>query len=436
MKKHFIATTKKILFDVIGELENDPSLFIKHPGKDFTRKRKLDFNTFMKFTLGMSGRSINKELLDYFNFTTDAPSNSAYNQQRSKILPETFEFLFHEFTSRLKMNHFFHGYRLIACDGSNLSIASNPNDTETRVKSNQFNVIVNRIHLNAFYDLMNRVYVDILIQNWADKNECLACTQMINRSKLDEKVILIADRGYENYNIFAHATEKNWNYLIRVKDIESNGIISGLNLTEKGPLDKEVSMTFTRRQSKDTRKRGYKFMPTCQGFDFIPIGSKKEYTLNFRVVRFLIAEGTYETIITNIREEIFPSEKIKEIYHLRWGIETSFRELKYAIGLNNLHSKKVDYIKQEVFAKITMYNYCEAIITQVIIKQPNKTKLYQVNFTLSIFICREFLNNNRRLKPPDIVLLIQRNILPVRPGRQDPRKVSVQKPVSFLYRVA
>jgi hypothetical protein len=261
MKKHFIATTKKLLFDVIDKLGKDPSLFVRHPGKDFTRNRKLDFNTFMKFTLGSSGRSTNKELLDYFNFSANVPSNSAYNQQRSKILPEAFEFIFREFTSKLKTKRLFDGYRLIACDGSNLSIAPNLNDPETRVKCNQFNVIVNRLHLNAFYDVMNRVYVDILAQNWADKNEYLACKKMIIRSKLDEKIILIADRGYENYNIFAHATEKNWNYLIRVKDIGSNGILSGLNLIDNGPLDKDFSITFTRKQTKDTKKRGCKFMP-------------------------------------------------------------------------------------------------------------------------------------------------------------------------------
>ena len=33
-----------------------------------------------------------------------------------------------------------------------------------------------------------------------------ACATMIDRSKL-ENVILVADRGYENYNIFAHAIE-------------------------------------------------------------------------------------------------------------------------------------------------------------------------------------------------------------------------------------
>ena len=151
---------------------------------------------------------MNKEILDFFDFSTTAPSNSAYNQQRSKVLPEAFEFLFHEFTSKLTLNSRFQGYRLIACDGSNISIASNPKDTETRIRANQFDTNVNRLHLNAFYDLMNRSYLDVEVQNWADHNEFHACKQMIDRSRLEEKVILIADRGYENYNIFAHVEEK------------------------------------------------------------------------------------------------------------------------------------------------------------------------------------------------------------------------------------
>ncbi|RHQ11110.1 hypothetical protein DW981_10495 [Clostridium sp. AM49-4BH] len=33
---------------------------------------------------------------------------------------------------------------------------------------------------------------------------------------------------------------------------------------------------------------------------------------------------------------------MKEIYHLRWGIETSFRELKYAIGLtSSMHENQI-----------------------------------------------------------------------------------------------
>ena len=50
-------------------------------------------------------------------------------------------------------------------------------------------------------------------------------------------------------------------------------------------------------------------------------------------------------------------EEIKELYHKRWGIETSFRELKYAIGLSALHSKKRESIKQEIYARLLLYNF-------------------------------------------------------------------------------
>ncbi|WP_306756916.1 transposase [Agathobacter rectalis] len=62
------------------------------------------------------------------------------------------------------------------------------------------------------------------------------------------------------------------------------------------------------------------------------------------------------------------------IYHLRWGIETSFRELKYAIGLTSFHARKPDFIKQEIYARLLLYNYCELITTHVIKQMKNNDK--------------------------------------------------------------
>ena len=68
-----------------------------------------------------------KELLDYFNFDTNTPTVSAYTQQRAKVLPEAFEYLFKSFTAaNIRNTHNYRGFKLIACDGSNLSIAYNP----------------------------------------------------------------------------------------------------------------------------------------------------------------------------------------------------------------------------------------------------------------------------------------------------------------------
>ena len=102
----------------------------------------------------------------------------------------------------------------------------------------------------------------------------------------------------------------------------------------------------------------------------------------------------------------------------------------------SFHARKPDFIKQEIYARLLLYNYCELITTHVIKQMKNTDKTKQVNFTIAISICREYLRNKRNLSPPDVINLIEKHVLSVRPGRKDPRKVKPQASVSFLYRVA
>ena len=433
---NYIQNITDSLTNLISELSSNPSLFLRNPQVNFTRNRKISFRSLIGITMNSGGGTMSKELLDYFDFNVNTPTVSAYTQQRSKVLPEAFEYLFQSFTQEnISHNNTFKGYKLIACDGSNLTIATNPSDAETAYKSNQYGTITNHLHLNAFFDVLNRIYLDAVLQTASEYQEYRACIKMMERSPL-VKTILIADRGYENYNVMAHAINKGWKFVIRIKDIGSNGIASGLKLPKSDTFDTDISLTFTRQQAKAKKEAGYKFMPTCQTFDYLPVKSKDTYALSFRIVRFPISDDSYEVLLTNLNRHDFSIENLKEIYNLRWGIETSFRELKYAIGLTSFHARKVDYIKQEVFARLLLYNYCELITTHVIVQMKNKDKTKQVNFTVAIYICREYLRQKRNLSPPDVIKLIEKHILPVRPGRKDPRKVKPQASVSFLYRVA
>ena len=241
---NYINQVSDSLKNHISELANNPCLFLRNPNVDFSRKRKIDFKTFIGIMMNSGGATMSKELLDFFDFDKNTPSVSAFTQQRSKVLPEAFEYLFKSFTDdNLPTTNNYHGYRLIACDGSNLTIATNQKDPETFWERNQHGSIVNKLHLNAFYDVLNRIYTDVLVQTAADYNEFRACATMIDRSKL-ENVILVADRGYENYNIFAHAIEKGWKFAIRVKDKNSNGIASGLNLPPNDEFDIDITQIF------------------------------------------------------------------------------------------------------------------------------------------------------------------------------------------------
>lgn len=434
----FADSIKKNLDTVLNQMNEHSWMFVNNPEKDFTRKRKLDFKEMLNILLSMGGSTLRLELMKYFSYDVETATCSAFVQQREKILPEALEFLFHKFTSSSVSPSCYNGYRMLAVDGSDLYIGCNPKDTESYSVTGENRKGYNILHLNAMYDLCSRIYVDSIIQPSRKENEFRALTDMVDRSDIKDPTIIIADRGYESYNVFEHIAKKNWNYVIRVKDISSNGITSGLSLPDEKEFDIEYSVLLTRRQTKEIKAnpKKYKFMPANQNFDYLPVGDKGNYQMNFRIVRFAIAENVYEVIITNLPKDEFPPEAIKEIYHMRWGIETSFRELKYAIGLTNFHSKKVPYIIQEIFARLTMYNFCEIITTHVVIKQKDRKYNYQVNFTVAISVCLYYFKCKDAGPPPNVEALIQKNILPIRNGRKDRRKVKTKSAVSFIYRIA
>ena len=224
-------------------------------------------------------------------------------------------------------------------------------------------------------------------------------------------------------------------YLIRVKDGGGGSMTGSFSLPDEDEFDHAMQLVLTKKQTNTVKANPpkYKILPKSRPFDYLDLHHKKFYTLNFRVVRFALSENSYECIITNLPIEKFPADEIKKIYAMRWGIETSFRELKYAIGLSCFHSKKAEYIMQEIYARLILYNYCEIITMHVVIHQKDTKHIYQMNYTIAIHICRYFLRND--ISPPNVEKLIQKNLLPVRPGRSDPRKVKPKSVVSFLYRV-
>ena len=81
------------------------------------------------------------------------------------------------------------------------------------------------------------------------------------------------------------------------------------------------------------------------------------------------------------------------LYGLRWGIETSFRELKHVLGAKNFHAKEREYIEMEIWARLILYNFCSIITAHVVIEQKDKERkhAYQVNYTIAYQACHYFL---------------------------------------------
>ena len=324
-----------------------PEKFCRCPEKDFTRNRKLPLEKLLTLLIKMGGHSLRDEMLDCIDFEEMPATVSALVQQRNKLLPEALEYLFREFTNRCHNSKTYKGYRLLAVDGSDLQFTANPTDPLSYFPGVNGQKPYSFLHLNALYDLSSNLYLDAVVQKRRAANENAALISMVDRSEIHEPVILTADRGYESYNTLEHIAHKGWKYVIRLR--ESKGIISSIPLPE-GDFDMPLQLYLTRKQNKKLKglqkqyPGKYRFLPTNVNFDYLPWGTDGFYPISFRIVRFKISEGSTETLITNLDRNSFPAEELKHLYHLRWGIETSFRQLKYTIGLSLFQSKKVEYI--------------------------------------------------------------------------------------------
>ena len=406
------------------------------------QEQEVSLSKVIPFILAFRGGTLNHEIMDFFGLDPSTGTSSAFIQRRSTILPEAFESLFHDFSRSVDENKLYRGLRLLAVDGSDLQIAANPDDPDSYYPGANGQRAYNLLHINAMYDLHQHIYVDALVQKSRKADESAALTAMVDRSAI-ESALLLADRGYESYNNLAHIQEKGWNFLIRIKD-GTAGIASGLALPATDEFDVPFHLKLTNKQSNEVKellrdKNHYRHITNAIRFDYLPRTSRKHdpavfFELHFRIVRFPIPDTACETIITNLDASAFPLHDIKRLYAMRWGIETSFRNLKHTLGLLHLHAKKVEFVLQEIFAKLTMYNFCELITQSVVIRQAQKKHTYKVNFSDAVHICRQFFLGD--VPPPILEAMLMRYISPIRSGRKDTRKLSQKPSASFTYRVA
>lgn len=415
---------KAMLFTSIHELAANPEHYVLHPGKDFSRNRKLGFQRLLLMLLTMEGDCIKEELYRYFGRSTDTPSKAAFYKQRKKVKEDAFRSLLVSFTQKYQKKLLKGKYSLVACDGSAADIFRNPDDSDTFFEPNGKSTRgFNQIHINAFFSVLDKKFTDLLIQPARKRNEYSAFCQMVDRSESDTPVIYLCDRGYASYNAFAHVIESGQFFVMRCTDDKTEKIL-GFPLDNIQQLDYHVERILSRSQSKKKRfhpeqEEQYRFVCKNVPMDYITQGHP-EYRLSLRIIRIELSDSCYENLITNLPELDFDFDDLKDLYHLRWDEETSFRDLKYPLCLKAFHSQKYEYIIQEVWARAILYNFCSEIAMAVEIPEKKRKYVYQVNYSEAIKICRDFLRIHDGTTL-DVEGLIAQNILPVRPGRTFPR---------------
>lgn len=430
----FHCHVKQTLLQLIEQMSENPAPFVVNPEKDFSRHRKLGFSDMLQLLISMETGSIKSELIKFFRCDPNMPSVSAFVQQREKIKSTAFTTLLKHFNQSFGYKKY-KGHRLIACDGTVLTIPLEPGHDEYTYRKCERQRDYYQIHLNTLYDLCTHTYQDIIINPRNGNNERTAFCDMLLRGDFEAKTIFIADRGYEGYSLLALLNQKGMYYVIRAKDNKDGGIIKSYDVPKEGEYDKSFNYIYTYSRSNEVFNNPdiYKRVRQVE----IPyfISRDNPYVKMFlRIVKIKLPGNKYVCLLTNIPKEKFSAAELKELYRMRWGIETSYRELKYTIGATSLHSKKEEFIKQEITARLILYNFCEIIAGHIKTENKKTTYRYQLNHSAAVLICRWFLKLKKHESPPDVEALIAKELLPLRPGRNHMRNLGYHSAVAFCYR--
>lgn len=170
---------------------------------------------------------------------------------------------------------------------------------------------------------------------------------------------------------------------------KTEGIL-GFSLEGIKEMDFHADRILTRSQSKKKRAhperaKDYRHVCSAVPMDYLT-DDRPEYDISLRVVRVEISPGCFENLITNLPDHEFDMDDLKELYHLRWCQENAYRDIKYPLCLKALHSKKYEYVVQEIWAQAILHNFCAEITSNVKIEEHGRKYEYQTDYSEAVRI--------------------------------------------------
>jgi hypothetical protein len=375
MQKNSILIIKKLREEIFSKeiISN-----YKVSEQDFTRKRKQSFDQVLLFMLNLLRKSMAIEInnfLEYLNSKLDFQkvesfTSSAFVQKRKKIKPEVFNYL----SSVITDNYYVQGnqnikrfkdFRVLAVDGSKITL---PFTEQLKISfgesKNQTNTSIVQARCSVLYDVLNRLVLDSVLENIKTGERELALS---HKRHWKENDLIIYDRGYPSYDFKYEHIKAGINYLIRVQKNHSK-IVSSFISSEKRTLIVDV---FPQE----------KHLFTGKDYD-------KSTSIKVRLVRVDLPSGEIEILMTSLLDsQIYPSGIFKELYFLRWGIETFYDELKNKLKVEYFTGYSKRSIEQDFFCAVFISNLQSIIVNDLEeeLKAKNQnTKLdYKVNTNLS-----------------------------------------------------
>ena len=156
--------------------------------------------------------------------------------------------------------------------------------------------------------------------------------------------------------------------------------------------------------------------------------------MKVRLIRIDLPSGEIEILMTSLLDsKKNPTTMFKELYFLRWGIETFYDELKNKLKLEYFTGYSTISILQDFFCAIFISNLQSVIVNdlqeELKIKNQNTKLYYKINTNLSYgFLKNRILELLFKEAPLEQVFneletLFLQNTIPIRENRNNKRDV-------------
>ena len=165
--------------------------------------------------------------------------------------------------------------------------------------------------------------------------------------------------------------------------------------------------------------------------------------ITVRILRFYaMIRGRKQrvTLATTLLDPVaYPAEKLIALYARRWNLELALRHLKTTMGMETLRCLSPEMAEKEVLAYLVAYNLVRCLMAEAVASAG--VEMERVSFKGTVDAVRQYTaaiaaaRSKRKRKElwDDLVTNLVRDLVPLRPGRKEPRAVKRRpKPYPLL----
>lgn len=374
---------------------------------DFTRTRKMSFTDYIFAIIGNTKTSLEAGIHAFFDAQNKSHieySKQAFSKGRQRIKPEAFQELFLATVDKFYETADFgdwHGYHPMGIDGTRLNLPCTKELREIYGEQTSQGAPQVQALVSCLYDLVNGMIVDARIDG-CKSSERDAAQDLIETFHIEQitNPVFIMDRGYPSGALIDAVIRSGHKFVMRCP-VE---FLSGMHLPEQ---DKTLEHKFARLK----------------------------HPVKLRIVKVPLSEGDIEYLATNIFETDISAKDLYDLYHLRWGIETKYNDVKNKLEIENFTGYSPDAILQDFYASLFLANLAGALEFDLHEKieaahnKPENKYEYRMNMNMIISELKgnvvKMLVAESKIKRAKLFYQIQRRlknaVVPVRPNRNFPR---------------